>query len=101
VVGDLALGFNVGLTLTEDTGTRFTQAFWAASLSHPLSEQVTVYAEVFGRGPASLGGDTLTAADTGVLLLINNDLQFDVSYAHGLSGSGLDHSFGLGLSSRF
>lgn len=101
LVGDLGLGFNAGLTLSEAAGTRFTQFFWATSFSHPLGESVTGYIEFYGEGPDGPGATVQTAADGGFLLLLDNDLQLDLSYAKGLSGSGFEWAVGLGLSSRF
>ena len=102
LVGDLAMSLNAGLNLTEDQfDSRFLQYFWSASVSHPLSDKVTLYGELYGEGPDGSGEPTRTAADAGLLFLLNNDLQLDVSYARGLSSDGLDWSVGLGLSSRF
>lgn len=95
------LGFNVGAALPQDTGTRFLQPGFALSLGREVGDGVRLYGEVFGVGPDSLGGPFLMGADTGITVLLSSDVQWDFSYARGLSGEGLDWGLGTGVSARF
>lgn len=99
--GDFSLSLNAGLSVPEDDDARLVSYTWAASLSHPVSEKVDVYLELFGEGPDQVSGPGQVGVDSGFTYQPNNDLQFDVSYAKGLSSFGLDWSVGLGVSTRF
>ena len=101
LVGELGLGVNAGVALPEDQGTRYINYFWATSLSHPVTEDLTAYLEYYGEGPVVLNGSVQTAVDGGFTYLLNDNTQLDLSYAKGLSNGGFDWSVGLGFSNRF
>lgn len=100
---DFTLELNAGLSLPEDEeqGARLLSYSWAASVSHPLSERFDAYLELFGEGPNKLDEKGQVGVDGGFTYQPNDDLQFDLSYAKGLSSFGLDWSVGLGMSTRF
>lgn len=96
------LGFNAGAVLTEDdTGTRFLQPVFAVAVGKELTDSFRIYGEAFGDGPAEAGGDYQMGADAGFTYLLNNDLQFDLSIAAGLSPDTPDWALGLGVSARY
>ncbi len=98
---DFTLELNVGLSVPEDEEARLMSYSWAASLSHPVSGKLDAYLELFGEGREKSGESSQVGVDGGFTYQPSDDLQFDISYAKGLSSFGLDWSVGLGASTRF
>ena len=99
-------GFSANLTLseTEQNGTNTTRDEFtlapAASVSYSLTPKLGAYLDTYAiiahRGPSS------SVADGGFTYLLNDDLQLDVEYGHGLSGGASpNHFYGGGVAVRF
>ena len=72
----------------------------AASVGYSLTPKIGVYLDAYAivprRGPSS------SVADGGFTYLLNNNLQLDLEYGHGLGGGAApDHFYGGGVAVRF
>lgn len=100
---DWTLDVTLGGNLPKDsTGQgRYLQGFFASSFGYSVSDNVGLFAELFGQGPDEAGGPFELGVDSGVTWLVNDDLQLDLAAQKGLSATGLDWGITVGASARY
>lgn len=100
---DWALDVTLGANLPQDTTGqgRYLQGFFASSFGYGVSDNVGLFAELFGQGPDDAGGPFEVGVDSGVTWLLNDNLQLDLAAQKGLSATGLDWGITLGASARY
>ncbi|MBI4239135.1 MAG: transporter [Deltaproteobacteria bacterium] len=105
VVGDLALGMNVGadIPVRDAAGDKFARFLYSAAFSHPipgLRDRWRVFVEAAGTVPAHADKPDTHIFNTGTALLITPNLQLDAFAAVGLTAAAEGIQTGLGISWR-
>jgi Putative MetA-pathway of phenol degradation len=101
---DTTLPFELGLgtnaTVSLPPGASAPTVGFAASVSGNLTEPLKAYMELSGDRAFSAGQDSL-GLDTGLVYLVNDDLQLDVAAYKGLTAASTDWYVTAGLSVRY
>jgi len=100
---DCSLGLMPGLALNEDdAGNRYVSGIFGITVAHAWTPQFRSFVELASEELGSAGhGDTQFSFDTGLVWLINDNLQLDTAAYAGLNRSTPDITLAIGLSARW
>jgi len=97
----MELNLGARSTVDPEGSARFLQGTFACAVTHELSDDFSVFGELYGDGPYRPGTGALLTAQAGFLYRVGDDLQLDMEVLRGLSASGLDWGLGIGISARY
>ena len=96
----VGIGTNLGVSRPAGDGTRYT-TFWASvALGVGLTDQTSVFFELYGFNREEDRGPNTATFQTGMVYLISPDLQLDARVARRLTDRGVDFLVGAGVSWR-
>ncbi|WP_436516647.1 transporter [Ekhidna sp. To15] len=90
----LSLGYNIGMAFPEESNT----ALYSVVLGYSFSPGWTVFAEPYGFFQDSISDHRF---NTGLIYLVSNNVQFDISAGVGLSDVSPDSFIGFGAAIGF
>jgi len=96
----VSLSANLGVMNGDTDGERYLQALGGASLGFSLDGAWSGYLELFAWQPGSAGGSTQRVVDTGVQLLLGNDVMLDAHVGRTTGDGPTITAAGLGVSFR-
>ena len=94
------LGMNLGISRPADENDRYTSTWLSAALGVGVGAATSVFFELYGFNREETRGPNTVTFQTGIVYLMNNDLQLDLRVARRLSDSGPDLLLGAGVSWR-
>jgi hypothetical protein len=94
------LGMNLGISRPADENDRYTSTWLSAALGVGVGAATSVFIELYGFNREETRGPNTVSVQTGIVYLMNNDLQLDLRVARRLSDSGPDLLLGAGVSWR-
>ena len=91
---------NLGISRPADDENRYTTLWVSVALGVGLTEAASVFIELYGFNREEARGPNTATFQTGLVYLVNPDLQLDARVARRLTGRGVDFLVGAGLSWR-
>ena len=91
----LSWASGIGTDWTDNSESAWS---YSSALSTPISKKIGVFGELYGNFGKDL--DTSIAFDTGLLYLVYDNLQIDISFGFGLNEAADDGFIGLGVAWR-
>ena len=98
---DVSLSANVGVMNASEAGERYLAAYGGASLGFALGGAWSGFLELFAWQPGSAGGTTRYVVDSGLQLLLGNDISLDARVGRTTGDGPASTSGGLGISFRW
>ena len=96
----VGIGTNLGISRPAGDGTRYTTLWASVALGVGLTDATSVFFELYGFNREEDRGPNTATFQTGIVYLINPDLQLDGRVARRLTDRGVDFLVGAGLSWR-
>ena len=96
-----SLSGNLGIAAITQSGDRFAQGSASLSWGHSLDDRWGIYTEYFTTFPDADDEDAAHTINGGLVYLLNDDLQLDISIGLGLNDQADDIIAGIGVSYRF
>ena len=101
ITSSVSLSTNLGVMHADDEGHRYIETYGGLSLGFAIGGPWSGFLEGFAYQPGSAGGTSRLVVDTGVQLLLGNDVMLDGRVGR-TSGDGPQSTFGgLGISFRW
>ncbi len=97
----LAGSLGVGAPTDIITGDRYAKGIASIMCSKALSDEASIFGEIYTNFPASDDGDAEYVFQTGLVHRLGNDMQLDFRVGAGLNDDSPDWLVGLGFAYRF
>jgi hypothetical protein len=100
LASSVGIGANVGVARPAGDNSRFTSLWASSALGVELNDTSSAFLELIGFNREEARGPNTTTIQTGLVYLLNPDLQADVRVARRLTDEGVDFLVGGGISWR-
>jgi hypothetical protein len=97
---NLGLGVNLGVARPADESDRFTTVWASAALGVGVTDDLSLFFELFGFNREEARGPNTATFQTGAAYLFSPDLQIDLRIGRRLTDRGVDLLVGAGVSWR-